>query len=206
MAGAQRTSRAHHPTIVPPALTPTPCAVLGRGWSPRRGWSQRAVTAEPVCAFAVMAIKPNSGDCFCGFLYICCTLFPNLPFCRGPQFTFMKNTNCRVIWCDEYLRMIPSVSSEWIFFASLQRALAMEVYLARFSRPECADEEGRAGSGGPVCACPRCRLALAHPHGQRWPHPDCRPGSRFPGAGAASSQALCGRGCNWERIFSGGVR
>lgn len=33
------------------------------------------------------------------------------------------------------------------FFPLLQHALAMEAYLAQFSHPECANEEGRAGLG-----------------------------------------------------------
>lgn len=42
------------------------------------------------------------------------SVFTGLLFCKGPQFTFTKNANCRVIWHDEHLQMIPSVSSKRI--------------------------------------------------------------------------------------------
>lgn len=42
------------------------------------------------------------------------SVFAGLPFRKGPWFTFTKNANCRVIWRDEHLQMMPSVSSKWI--------------------------------------------------------------------------------------------
>lgn len=88
------------------------------------------------------------------------------------------------------------------FFPLLQHALAMGAFLAQFSCTECANEEGRAGLGDPVCGSHHCRVALAHPHKQQRLDPDRWLGSCFPGAGALSSHTICRKGCNKQRWFS----
>lgn len=88
------------------------------------------------------------------------------------------------------------------FFPLLQHALAMGAFLAQFSCTECANEEGRAGLGDPLCGSHHCRVALAHPHKQQRLDPDHWLGSCFPGARALSSHTICRKGCNKQRWFS----
>lgn len=101
----------HHPGPCSPRHPA--CAVLGQGWSLR--WGRLPASGDsggclPICA--LRQLKPTREILWFPLGNVCCALFPNLPFCKGPQFTFMKNANCRVIWCDEHLQMIPSVSSK----------------------------------------------------------------------------------------------
>lgn len=114
---AQRASCTPHPAVVLARGHPdTRLARCSAGAGARGGaGSQRAVTAEAACPsvrLLVRQLKPTREILWFPLGNVCCALLPNLPFCKGPQFTFMKNANCRVIWCDEHLQMIPSVSSK----------------------------------------------------------------------------------------------